>query len=574
MMAISSSYTTGTASVAAGGTVVTGQGTTWAAGIMAGDRFWAAGYGVRILSVDSNTQLTLAYAWPGATRTAAAYEIVYTPDAARVLGTTRDLLDKFAASGPSSSTPLMDGTAAVGTADAWARGDHRHPSDTAKVNVSGGTMTGDLTVTKLQPFLTLNKTGGTSYYSALSGQKSGVNRWLVVPGDGVAESGGNAGSDFGISRFADDGAYAGTPLRIRRSDGRMLLEADPIDALGAATKQYADGKVSKAGDTISDWLAINGSYPSLILDGVAGHPANIAGRAGGKYRWTVAMIDGAAETGGNAGSGFAISRHGDDGVYISTPFYINRASGYVTLSGSVVVASAALYPIADGGVASGAASNRWSTVYASTGTINTSDGALKARRGAFTDAELDAWGDVHAIVYQWLDAVAEKGEAGARLHAGWIAQDVAAAFEAHGLDPSRYGLWCSDEVTRTVRQSVTRQVPVTAPQETSAIEIRDGVPTLVRRTVDVPVVQSVPVVDEAGAAVLDADGNPISYDVPEMTEETIEIDVEEQAGTRLGLRYDECLVIEAAWMRRELARAIARIAALEQAGGADAPSGG
>lgn len=36
---------------------------------------------------------------------------------------------------PSSTTPLMDGTAAVGTETAFARGDHRHPSDSGKQNV-------------------------------------------------------------------------------------------------------------------------------------------------------------------------------------------------------------------------------------------------------------------------------------------------------------------------------------------------------------------------------------------------------------------------------------------------------
>lgn len=35
---------------------------------------------------------------------------------------------------PSSTTPLMDGTAAVGTENAFARGDHRHPSDTGKAD--------------------------------------------------------------------------------------------------------------------------------------------------------------------------------------------------------------------------------------------------------------------------------------------------------------------------------------------------------------------------------------------------------------------------------------------------------
>lgn len=38
----------------------------------------------------------------------------------------------------STSTPLMDGTAAVGTSTAFARGDHVHPSDTNKVSKASG----------------------------------------------------------------------------------------------------------------------------------------------------------------------------------------------------------------------------------------------------------------------------------------------------------------------------------------------------------------------------------------------------------------------------------------------------
>lgn len=36
----------------------------------------------------------------------------------------------------STSTPLMDGTAAVGTSTAFARGDHRHPTDTSRASAS------------------------------------------------------------------------------------------------------------------------------------------------------------------------------------------------------------------------------------------------------------------------------------------------------------------------------------------------------------------------------------------------------------------------------------------------------
>lgn len=47
---------------------------------------------------------------------------------------------------PSTTLPLMDGTASVGTEQTYARGDHVHPSDTAKVSKTGDTMTGILYV--------------------------------------------------------------------------------------------------------------------------------------------------------------------------------------------------------------------------------------------------------------------------------------------------------------------------------------------------------------------------------------------------------------------------------------------
>ena len=46
----------------------------------------------------------------------------------------------------SFTTPVMDGAAAVGTGTTWARADHQHPSDTSSLALSGGTMTGPLTL--------------------------------------------------------------------------------------------------------------------------------------------------------------------------------------------------------------------------------------------------------------------------------------------------------------------------------------------------------------------------------------------------------------------------------------------
>lgn len=52
-----------------------------------------------------------------------------------VTGDFNDLINRPSNSTPSSTSPLMDGTASVGTETAFARGDHRHPSDTSKQDV-------------------------------------------------------------------------------------------------------------------------------------------------------------------------------------------------------------------------------------------------------------------------------------------------------------------------------------------------------------------------------------------------------------------------------------------------------
>lgn len=99
-MALPTSYAVGTASVNASETAVTGQGTTWlTSGLRPGDLFTAAGLSVRIASVNSNTSLTLAYPWPGSNRSAAAYEVRYTPDAERVMAASRTVIDMLGSGG-------------------------------------------------------------------------------------------------------------------------------------------------------------------------------------------------------------------------------------------------------------------------------------------------------------------------------------------------------------------------------------------------------------------------------------------------------------------------------------------
>lgn len=68
-------YSTGTVSVTNGNAAVTGAGTGWAVSLVEAGMFSCDGFAVPILSVASDTSLTLAYPWPGTTGAGKAYAI-------------------------------------------------------------------------------------------------------------------------------------------------------------------------------------------------------------------------------------------------------------------------------------------------------------------------------------------------------------------------------------------------------------------------------------------------------------------------------------------------------------------
>ena len=75
-MALGGTYSTGTISVSADGTVVTGAGTLWSSVAEQGDWLFANGNIGIIASVDDDTQLTLYDPWTGGALVAASYRVV------------------------------------------------------------------------------------------------------------------------------------------------------------------------------------------------------------------------------------------------------------------------------------------------------------------------------------------------------------------------------------------------------------------------------------------------------------------------------------------------------------------
>ena len=182
-------------------------------------------------------------------------------------------------------------------------------------------------------------------------------------------------------------------------------------------------------------------------------------------------VEGTAIRGSTSGSKVTITRDGNnalalnrltsDGAIINfhkdgtTVGSIGSASGnriYIgtgnsTLGFSPVVD--AVYPFSgDDAVDLGTSSARFDDIYATNGTIQTSDRNEKQDIAELTDAEQKVAVAAKGLLrkFRWKAKVAEKGDK-ARTHFGIIAQDLQAAFAAEGLDAGDYAMFISSTWT-------------------------------------------------------------------------------------------------------------------------------
>ena len=93
----------------------------------------------------------------------------------------------------------------------------------------------------------------------------------------------------------------------------------------------------------------------------------------------------------------------------------------------------------------GHSSNRFDDIFATNGTIQTSDQNEKQDIASATTKELNVAKKLSALfkTFRWKDKVTKKGNK-ARTHSGIIAQEIQSAFSAEGLDASNYGLFTSN----------------------------------------------------------------------------------------------------------------------------------
>lgn len=200
--------------------------------------------------------------------------------------------------------------------------------------------------------------GAAATNRSLIFKTNGTSRWFAGAGTS-AETGSNAGSDFGLYRFSDVGAYIDTPFSILRSTGvttiAQLALTTPLAiaqggtgatsnsaartnlGLGTAATQNtgtsgATVPLLSQSNTFTGSQAIESASGAIdfSLSGATSFSKTISFKTSGSARWQIATT-GAAETGSNNGSNYAIRRYDDAGVLIDTPLTITRSTGATTL---------------------------------------------------------------------------------------------------------------------------------------------------------------------------------------------------------------------------------------------------
>ena len=187
----------------------------------------------------------------------------------------------------------------------------------------------------------------------------------------------------------------------------------------------------------------------------------------------------------------------------------------------------------------GASSQRFDDIYATNGTIQTSDQNEKQQIASLTDAEITAAKTISSLfkTFKWNDKVEAKGDA-ARTHTGVIAQDVQQAMTDAGLDAGDYAFF----ISATWWETQTEVPAVEAVEAQDAVYDEDG--NIVTEAVEAV---------EAQEAYTRTDTYDTAEEAPEGATER----------TRLGIRYPELLAFVGAATEQRLASIETRLAALE-----------
>ena len=176
--------------------------------------------------------------------------------------------------------------------------------------------------------------------------------------------------------------------------------------------------------------------------------------AAGSGRTSITRDGGFAIRANRLTSDGEIIRFAKDGSTVGSIGNRNSTESYISLGSAGLTGSStsggALLPTTGGAayvddvLDLGFSSGRFDNIYATNGTIQTSDQNEKQQIASLTDAEITAAKAISKLfkTFKWNDSVAEKGDA-ARTHTGVIAQEIEQAMTDAGLNAGDYAFFIS-----------------------------------------------------------------------------------------------------------------------------------
>lgn len=326
-----------------------------------------------------------------------------------------------------------------GTAAQFVRADGALTNElTGPLEIQGGTLSEGASAPAVSAYT--DNAAGTASIRVLRGAGSSSTGWVFQTKNG--------GADVNALTLYPDGSSLQRQMTVvggGAASGQSLpvLSAYTDNAAGTASIRVLRGASSsstgwvfrtKNGGADVDALTINpdGSFgESITVKASSSHLDLLSPNGARGYRLY-------SNTSDTADNGLVLMRTVDGSAY--TAMAIFHPSGYLQVINNLYV-DGLLRPMTDNNRLLGNAAQRWQTVYAGTGTINTSDAREKTPIEACTASELAAANEMLAALgrYQWL-----TGNDQTRHYFGITAQNAGSIMTNNGLNPADYGMYRYD----------------------------------------------------------------------------------------------------------------------------------
>jgi hypothetical protein len=297
--------------------------------------------------------------------------------------------------------------------------------------------------------------GGDNFYIT-DNNNTGLNMksGLIIPCNTNGSTRDNA-IDLGASGGRFKSLYLSSDLVLGAADGYVFGNTNGVNI------RASSGKSTIFDTAGSERMRIDSSG-NVLVGTTSNAPTTTAGiNLGANNKLHATRSGGTSGYFNRLSSDGGIVEFAKDGTTVGSIGVYEGANDYLIIGDSdtgllfLDVAGSAILPwgisnnsVEDNSIDLGNSTARFDDIYATNGTIQTSDQNEKQDIEALSEAEQRVAVAAKGLLrkFRWIDSVEEKGD-DARIHFGIIAQDLQAAFEAEGLDAGRYAMFINSTWT-------------------------------------------------------------------------------------------------------------------------------